>query len=1215
MDQLPNFFKPNFHCANVLTLLVTAVTLITANSVDASFIEYPLNTSLTIIDSKPSSYKDRRVSSSSSTSNSSPSSSSSPSSPSSSSSSHTVNFHVESLPEISSIDPFEPSPGEQVFETSQADILHYFTNDSMVNQPAKLSNSTTTYTTDSSSNNNNNNNNDNNDNVNSNNNNNSSEDFSIVSSAHANTNTIRPLPGLNLNKRILIQEDNPDTNKITNGPNTLPSEDEISAPASPASTDPHNGIGSSLIPTLAFLLSQSYALYLNETSNKHKSENASSTVKSALPNFPHMVSLDQDEDLMSSDSVLSATTSSAGPGTGVASFANWLKNTILGSKWRANKKPDDRSNLQQVNGHNTPYTPPFPPPFHGHPHPGPPGDFVGDGSGGPPPPLHFLPSPEGFPNPYSPDSVLLPPEALQDTGIMYWLNFIEQAANKDQGQNQYHSGPDPGPPYQVHSSQHTRPLRIGEKPASHPISGPGRGAPNSIKDEISSSNIDNLEGSIDEDLGDINSPDDEHRQYKKRPPSSQSDRATGERERAGGIQKPQSSSNSLELYSTSSGHTSSSEDPISTEASAPRCDKFTSSICIDDFEYPEQAIVDEIGKRKELFELMWSDDAPTAGTSTSASSPQSFGLVDGIPAHTEESYTYSSSSPKKVSAGYVCPSEVLYGRPKLAKNMAGEWKVIVNAGDFTQTLRMEKCLNPNSACSYILPHLETRCAQVHSIHRLMVFEKGRGFFVESFKIPTGCTCHIVRSKQGSSSGHKNRVRGGGGNSGGGNFENELNSAAYSLLQQQSSNPNLVGLANQQSLLAALHGLQQKQALIQRLKQATQNSPVGSSSSIPLLDISQAGNQHQYYNLPGKSQSQGPMSSSLWSLLMGASGDGGKHSQDLMNQLGLLAHLKQTYPEIASQINPESLLHPKIHSPRVSSNRNGNKNSIQSLIKNKQHQNLQMQQSMQQQPQQQTLVPQQQQQQQNSPHQIGATIVNPLAMAGGGQVPLVQVIHVPVTGAAVPSHQLTMPMSGPNMGPSLISGVGMSPPLLTAYDSKANASFISNLANGTNGMMNGAYSMKPESEAGVEESEEDEGDEANSSPQNDHSPDDQVEPPVSLYRAVKRNGSVFMEKAHKKTSLGQNSTVSSATDYLANKLKFNHKINFNYHPILEYIPTVTPGSAQNQGLSDTSTPFIPYFPRSSSSQLTSQEKNSPLASVTTTDSSINLLNSHLLGRNH
>lgn len=44
------------------------------------------------------------------------------------------------------------------------------------------------------------------------------------------------------------------------------------------------------------------------------------------------------------------------------------------------------------------------------------------------------------------------------------------------------------------------------------------------------------------------------------------------------------------------------------------------------------------------------------------------------------------------NGGFVCPSEVHYGRPHRAKNRRGEWKVVVNVGEYTQTLRMEKCL-------------------------------------------------------------------------------------------------------------------------------------------------------------------------------------------------------------------------------------------------------------------------------------------------------------------------------------------------------------------------------------------------------------------------------------------------------------------------------------------------------------------------------------------
>lgn len=186
---------------------------------------------------------------------------------------------------------------------------------------------------------------------------------------------------------------------------------------------------------------------------------------------------------------------------------------------------------------------------------------------------------------------------------------------------------------------------------------------------------------------------------------------------------------------------------------SPRCDKFTDDICIDDFEYPEHAILDEIYKRKDIFQLMYSEvksDAP---------------LVDGIPRDMDENfssdyyysnnehdsedyenyphsnksstlnsdqYDYDQADQAKVerrkkNGGFVCRSEVLYAKPKLARNIRGKWRVIVNAGEYTQTVRMEKCIRPNSECRFIADHkYESRCAQISSIHRLLVFEKGKG---------------------------------------------------------------------------------------------------------------------------------------------------------------------------------------------------------------------------------------------------------------------------------------------------------------------------------------------------------------------------------------------------------------------------------------------------------------------------------------------------------
>ena len=45
--------------------------------------------------------------------------------------------------------------------------------------------------------------------------------------------------------------------------------------------------------------------------------------------------------------------------------------------------------------------------------------------------------------------------------------------------------------------------------------------------------------------------------------------------------------------------------------------------------------------------------------------------------------------------GYLCPSDVKYAMPKRARNVNGEWRVVVNdVHYYTQTARMETCLTP-----------------------------------------------------------------------------------------------------------------------------------------------------------------------------------------------------------------------------------------------------------------------------------------------------------------------------------------------------------------------------------------------------------------------------------------------------------------------------------------------------------------------------------------
>ena len=224
----------------------------------------------------------------------------------------------------------------------------------------------------------------------------------------------------------------------------------------------------------------------------------------------------------------------------------------------------------------------------------------------------------------------------------------------------------------------------------------------------------------------------------------------------------------------------------STNTPAPRCDRFTSSICVDDFEYPEAAIIEEIDRKRSLFQLLysevkgdtWSQVDGLTRSQEQALSWDQFGSNGFANETSNESYSSSDRSPHRNSyitmdddmmnndqtafrfsslvkdsnhngkkSGFICSSEILYGRPKLAKNTKNQWKVIVNAGSYTQTVRMEKCLQPNKACSLVQSAAvamgaTSRCAQVNAFHRLMVFEKGRGFYIDTFRIPSSCACYV-----------------------------------------------------------------------------------------------------------------------------------------------------------------------------------------------------------------------------------------------------------------------------------------------------------------------------------------------------------------------------------------------------------------------------------------------------------------------------------------
>ncbi|XP_077504604.1 uncharacterized protein LOC144114620 isoform X1 [Amblyomma americanum] len=172
----------------------------------------------------------------------------------------------------------------------------------------------------------------------------------------------------------------------------------------------------------------------------------------------------------------------------------------------------------------------------------------------------------------------------------------------------------------------------------------------------------------------------------------------------------------------------------------PRCDRFSEDICLDDFEYPTAAILDSISRQRARFDTMYAEVRDRSAQ------------VDGVTRKQEERYTprhyfgasERDSRPRDYApdGGFLCPSEILYERPRRARNHLGVWKVIVNIGDYRQTMRLEKCLRPNRPCSYVLEKYSSSCSQVYSYQRLLTFEKGKGLHIDIFRVPSGCSCHV-----------------------------------------------------------------------------------------------------------------------------------------------------------------------------------------------------------------------------------------------------------------------------------------------------------------------------------------------------------------------------------------------------------------------------------------------------------------------------------------
>ena len=128
-------------------------------------------------------------------------------------------------------------------------------------------------------------------------------------------------------------------------------------------------------------------------------------------------------------------------------------------------------------------------------------------------------------------------------------------------------------------------------------------------------------------------------------------------------------------------------------------------------------------------------------------------LLDGVTKQEENYFDYSLYSGEQFDKGNwiggdgdICPSQVLYARPVRAKNVDGEWRVIVqNVIGYTQTQRVEMCLYPGAPCRTLAPCYHSACVQQFVHHRILSYdpcEPKRGIFIDVYKFPSACSCHI-----------------------------------------------------------------------------------------------------------------------------------------------------------------------------------------------------------------------------------------------------------------------------------------------------------------------------------------------------------------------------------------------------------------------------------------------------------------------------------------
>ncbi|XP_017791418.1 PREDICTED: uncharacterized protein LOC108573473 [Habropoda laboriosa] len=176
------------------------------------------------------------------------------------------------------------------------------------------------------------------------------------------------------------------------------------------------------------------------------------------------------------------------------------------------------------------------------------------------------------------------------------------------------------------------------------------------------------------------------------------------------------------------------------------CTFFTKTVCLEATDYPHEAIARSIRGNKEMVAALLTDyksqDYDESGESTPLALPLENKYENRYESNEIRRRSDATSPFDNIEEGFTCPSVIKYARPQLARAASGIWKYIINTGEHTQTLRLEKCSSPQSSCSFISENYRSSCMQVYNYHRLLTWDSKLGLHMDIFKVPSCCSCHV-----------------------------------------------------------------------------------------------------------------------------------------------------------------------------------------------------------------------------------------------------------------------------------------------------------------------------------------------------------------------------------------------------------------------------------------------------------------------------------------